>query len=58
MTSRQIRASLAEATSFIAECARLLEDPYAQDRGWDLVNLKHRAQDFLADMRAQQGGQP
>lgn len=58
MTSRQIRASLTEATAIIAECARLLEDPYAQDRNWDLVHLKHRAQDFLVDMRDQQGGQP
>lgn len=58
MTSRQIRASLTEATAFIADCARVLEDPYAEDRAWDLVDLKHRAQDFLADMRDQQGGQP
>lgn len=58
MTSHQINAKLAEAVAIIADCERLLEDPYAQERHWELVSLKHRTQDFMDLHRqdVQEGG--
>ena len=60
MTSQQARAKLAQAVSIIADCERFLEDPYAQERHWELVDLKHRAQDFMDLYRDElrDGGQP
>ena len=60
MTSHQIQAQLAQAVSIIADCERHLEDPYAQERHWELVHLKQRTQDFMDLHRdaLREGGQP
>lgn len=47
MTSQQIKAKLDSAIEIIADCERYLEDPYAQERHWELVHLKHRTRDFM-----------
>ena len=59
MTSQQIRAKLAAAIAIIADCESYLEDPYAQERHWELVHLKNRASDFMDLHRYHQreGGQ-
>lgn len=60
MTSQQLKAKLADAVGIIADCERYLEDPYSQERHWELVDLKHRAQDFMDLYRDEQreGGRP
>ena len=60
MTSHQLQAKLDKAVSIIADCERFLEDPYAQERHWELVDLKIRAQDFMDLHRdlMREGGQP
>jgi hypothetical protein len=47
MTSYQLERKLAQAIDLIADCERYLEDPYAQERHWELVHLKDRARDFM-----------
>lgn len=47
MTSRQLAARLAEAVAILADCECFLEDPYAESRGWDAVDLMHRVGDFM-----------
>lgn len=51
MTSQQIQAKLADAVSLLATCEHLLEDPYAQERHWELVDLKSRVQGFMDHYR-------
>ena len=60
MTSHQLQAKLEQAVSIIADCERYLDDPYTQERHWELVHLKHRAQGFMDLHRDQlrDGGQP
>ena len=60
MTSHQVQAKLEQAVSIIAECERFLEDPYAQERHWELVHLRHRTQDFMDLHRdeIEEGGRP
>jgi hypothetical protein len=47
MTSQQLRARFDEAVSIIGECERLLEDPDAAARGWDIVCLQFRVRGFM-----------
>lgn len=47
MTSRQIETKLAAALAIIAACEQYLEDPYAQERHWELVDLRNRARGFM-----------
>ncbi len=60
MTSHQLQAKLEQAVSIIADCERYLDDPFTQERHWELVDLKHRAQGFMDLHRDQlrDGGQP
>lgn len=60
MTSHQLQTKLEQAVSIIADCERYLDDPFTQERHWELVDLKHRAQGFMDLHRDQMrdGGQP
>ncbi|NBU58325.1 MAG: hypothetical protein EBS23_00815 [Betaproteobacteria bacterium] len=51
MTSQQIKTRFADAVSLLAMCEHLLEDPYVQERHWELVDLKHRVQGFMDHYR-------
>ncbi len=47
MTSHQLRTKLQDAVDILALCEDLLDDPYSQERHWELVDLKHRVIGFL-----------
>lgn len=51
------KASLAAAVELLDECERFLENPYAQERHWELVELRNRVQDFMENNHVSGGGQ-
>ena len=60
MTSPQLRARLDAAIAIVADCERLMEDPYAAADSWAVIDLSHRVRDFM-DLHRQtiaEGGRP
>lgn len=60
MTSLHLKAKLERAVSILEDCERLLDDPYVQERHWELIRLRQRTQDFMDTHRdyVREGGQP